>query len=172
MIKEIKEIQLNALKKKLENVRDDDYESRGKLKTKIERTEKAKTISDLGLNLEEAKKILEEHDIPFVLGEEDKAITEREGGFQGIEDFMLVHLTEYEPTQNRIKSPKEAGARIALTEEIQGKEYEYTIPCDRNTVHFCVNNEVNAKHRQAKCRWKTLCYTNTNGRYTKRKTKR
>ena len=102
MIKEIKEIQLNALKKELENVRDDDYESRGKLKTKIERTEKAKTISDLGLNLEEAKKILEEHDIPFVLGEEDKAITEREGGFQGIEDFMLVHLTEYEPTQNRI----------------------------------------------------------------------
>lgn len=56
MIKEIKEIQLNALKKELENVRDDDYESRGKLKTKIERTEKAKTISDLGLNLEEAKK--------------------------------------------------------------------------------------------------------------------
>ena len=36
MIKEIKEIQLNALKKELENVRDDDYESRGKLKTKIE----------------------------------------------------------------------------------------------------------------------------------------
>lgn len=28
MIKEIKEIQLNALKKELENVRDDDYESR------------------------------------------------------------------------------------------------------------------------------------------------
>ena len=59
MIKEIKEIQLNALNLFLEKDRDDDYESRGKLKTKIERTEKAITISDLGLNLEEAKKILE-----------------------------------------------------------------------------------------------------------------
>ena len=47
MIKEIKEIQLNALKKELENVKDDDYELRGTLKTKIEKTEKAKTISDL-----------------------------------------------------------------------------------------------------------------------------
>lgn len=146
MIKEIKEIQLNALKKELENVRDDDYESRGKLKTKIERTEKAKTISDLGLNLEEAKKILEEHDIPFVLGEEDKAITEREGGFQGLEDFILVHETRYQPTQNRIKSPKEAGARIGESITLKGKEYKYEIPYMRNTVHFAVNDEVNTSH--------------------------
>lgn len=146
MIKEIKEIQLNALKKELENVKDDDYELRGTLKTKIEKTEKAKTISDLGLNLEEAKKFLEEHDIPFVLEEEDKAITEREGGFQGLEDFILVHETRYQPTQNRIKSPKEAGARIGESITLKGKEYKYEIPYMRNTVHFAVNDEVNTSH--------------------------
>lgn len=146
MIKEIKEIQLNALKKELENAKDDDYELRGTLKTKIEKTEKAKTISDLGLNLEEAKKFLEEHDIPFVLEEEDKAITEREGGFQGLEDFILVHETRYQPTQNRIKSPKEAGARIGESITLKGKEYKYEIPYMRNTVHFAVNDEVNTSH--------------------------
>lgn len=170
MLREVKEIKVEPLQKQMEKT--EDYIEKRKLSSQISEIQKAKTISELGLTFDQAVKLLKEHDIPITLGEEDKEITERKGGFQGLEDFMLVHLTEYEPTQNRIKSPKEAGARIALTEEIQGKEYEYTIPCDRNTVHFCVNNEVNAKHRQAKCRWKTLCYTNTNGRYTKRKTKR
>lgn len=144
MLREVKEIKVEPLQKQMEKT--EDYNEKARLSGKIREIQKAKTISELGLNLEEAKKILEEHDIPFVLGEEDKAITEREGGFQGLEDFILVHETRYQPTQNRIKSPKEAGARIGESITLKGKEYKYEIPYMRNTVHFAVNDEVNTSH--------------------------
>lgn len=144
MLREVKEIKVKPLQKQMEKT--EDYIEKRKLSSQISEIQKAKTISELGLNLEEAKKILEEHDIPFVLGEEDKAITEREGGFQGLEDFILVHETRYQPTQNRIKSPKEAGARIGESITLKGKEYKYEIPYMRNTVHFAVNDEVNTSH--------------------------
>lgn len=144
MLREVKEIKVEPLQKQMEKT--EDYIEKRKLSSQISEIQKAKTISELGLNLEEAKKILEEHDIPFVLGEEDKAITEREGGFQGLEDFILVHETRYQPTQNRIKSPKEAGARIGESITLKGKEYKYEIPYMRNTVHFAVNDEVNTSH--------------------------
>lgn len=144
MLREVKEIKVEPLQKQMEKT--EDYIEKRKLSSQISKIQKAKTISELGLNLEEAKKILEEHDIPFVLGEEDKAITEREGGFQGLEDFILVHETRYQPTQNRIKSPKEAGARIGESITLKGKEYKYEIPYMRNTVHFAVNDEVNTSH--------------------------
>lgn len=144
MLREVKEIKVEPLQKQMEKT--EDYIEKRKLSSQISEIQKAKTISELGLTFDQAVKLLKEHDIPITLGEEDKEITEREGGFQGLEDFILVHETRYQPTQNRIKSPKEAGARIGESITLKGKEYKYEIPYMRNTVHFAVNDEVNTSH--------------------------
>lgn len=144
MLREVKEIKVEPLQKQMEKT-EDDLEKK-KLSSQISEIQKAKTISELGLTFNQAVKLLKEHDIPITLGEEDKEITERKGGFQGLEDFILVHETRYQPTQNRIKSPKEAGARIGESITLKGKEYKYEIPYMRNTVHFAVNDEVNTSH--------------------------
>lgn len=144
MLREVKEIKVKPLQKQMEKT--EDYIEKRKLSSQISEIQKAKTISELGLTFDQAVKLLKEHDIPITLGEEDKEITEREGGFQGLEDFILVHETRYQPTQNRIKSPKEAGARIGESITLKGKEYKYEIPYMRNTVHFAVNDEVNTSH--------------------------
>lgn len=144
MLREVKEIKVEPLQKQMEKT--EDYLEKKKLSSQISEIQKAKTISELGLTFNQAVKLLKEHDIPITLGEEDKEITEREGGFQGLEDFILVHETRYQPTQNRIKSPKEAGARIGESITLKGKEYKYEIPYMRNTVHFAVNDEVNTSH--------------------------
>ena len=144
MLREVKEIKVEPLQKQME--KKEDYIEKRKLSSQISEIQKAKTISELGLTFDQAVKLLKEHDIPITLGEEDKEITEREGGFQGLEDFILVHETRYQPTQNRIKSPKEAGARIGESITLKGKEYKYEIPYMRNTVHFAVNDEVNTSH--------------------------
>lgn len=144
MLREVKEIKVEPLQKQMEKT--EDYIEKSKLSSQISEIQKAKTISELGLTFDQAVKLLKEHDIPITLGEEDKEITEREGGFQGLEDFILVHETRYQPTQNRIKSPKEAGARIGESITLKGKEYKYEIPYMRNTVHFAVNDEVNTSH--------------------------
>lgn len=144
MLREVKEIKVEPLQKQMEKT--EDYIEKRKLSSQISEIQKAKTISELGLTFDQAVKLLKEHDIPITLGEEDKEITEREGGFQGLEDFILVHETRYQPTQNRIKSPKEVGARIGESITLKGKEYKYEIPYMRNTVHFAVNDEVNTSH--------------------------
>lgn len=144
MLREVKEIKVEPLQKQMEKT--EDYNEKARLSGKIREIQKAKTISKLGLTFNQAVKLLKEHDIPITLGEEDKEITERKGGFQGLEDFILVHETRYQPTQNRIKSPKEAGARIGESITLKGKEYKYEIPYMRNTVHFAVNDEVNTSH--------------------------
>lgn len=161
MLREIKEIKIKQIDEQIEELErqynqkaTDDIDSKIK-SLKFQRDEKisiAKTLAELGLNFEEAVQILERNNIPLTLDEEDKAITERRGEFQRLEDFMLVHVTRFAPTESKIKSPKEAGAsHSGFTIKFGGKEYTYDFPYMRDTVHFTVNNEVNTDHGYLNC---------------------
>lgn len=96
----------------------------------------------MGLDFERAIQFLEVHDIPVVLGEEDKCITENSGEYNGLQDFMLVHKTRFAPTDSKVKSAKEAEALRTNKIKINGTEYTYSYTVERNTIHFSVNDEV------------------------------
>lgn len=103
---------------------------------------KSKTLEKLGLNFKEAISFLEENNIPIVLTEEDKYITNQEKEYKGLEDFILVHKTDFIPIQSKIKSAKDSQALVNKQIILNGKEYNYMYARERNTVHFAVNDEV------------------------------
>ena len=121
------------------------------LQEQIESISAATTLEALGLSFQQAVQILEENNMPVILGEEDKTITQRGGSFEGVEDFILVHETRFPPKQGKIKSPKEANGKQGYSINLDGKDYEYEIPYLRDTVHFTVNNEVNTSHGYLDC---------------------
>lgn len=135
MIREIKDIII----RKIDN------------ENKIKEILAAKTLSDLGLNFEDAVQILAENNVPLILGEEDKAITARDAEFNSLEDFVLIHVTRFPPTQSKIKSPREANGILSDDIKLNEKKYDFEIPNMRDTVHFTVNNEVNTDHGYLNC---------------------
>lgn len=136
MLREIKEIKLRDI----ENERD------------RQEIEQCTTLEQLGLTFEEAVELLNLNNIPLVLREDDKEITIRDNEFQGVEDFMFVHVTRYCPKKSKINSPREAAGRLTgHSMEIDGVTYDYDIPYMRDTVHFTVNAEVNTSHGYLNC---------------------
>ena len=87
---------------------------------------------------------MKENNIPIVLTEEDKYITPQEKEYKGLEDFILVHKTDFIPTQSKIKSAKDSQALVNEQIILNGKEYNYMYKRERNTVHFAVNGEVSS----------------------------
>ena len=102
----------------------------------------AKTLKDMGISFEEAISILSERDIPIVLTEEDKVITQNESEFEDMSDLMFVHKTRYFPQDGIIKTPKDAGAIYYKNIMIDGKKQKIGGESSRETIHFTLNTEV------------------------------
>lgn len=108
------------------------------------RIKKAKTLKQLDITFEEATKILKDNGIPVVLDESDREITENESEFDKDEDFILVHKTNYSPTDDEVKSNKTAGVKTKYSIQFDDEEFSYEFFQGRNTVHFCQNGEVSS----------------------------
>lgn len=89
------------------------------LQEQANKIEQAKTLKDLGLNFHEAIQFLESNNIEVVLTDEDKYITPQEKDYNGLEDFILVHKTDYEPTQTKIKSAKDSRCTCRKTHYVK-----------------------------------------------------
>jgi len=114
------------------------------IRTKFEIIKDAKTLKDLSLSFEDAKKILEDNNKELVLDESDKEITLNESNFDKPEDFILVHKTEYSPINDEIKSNKTAKATQKNTIYFGEEEFSYEYELARNTIHLCPNGEVSS----------------------------
>lgn len=111
------------------------------IKEKYKRIKEAKNIKDLGLTIEDVKRLFKEHNIPLVLTDEDQ-IAENESNFTKEEDLILVHKTKYHPTNDEIKTL--TNSKATATKEVNtGKEtIKVNFELKRNTIHFYVNGEV------------------------------
>lgn len=152
---EYKRIQLEQEKKqeedkslleKLENEKESLESECSKIETvtreKYGRIKKAKTLKQLDITFEEATKRLKDNGIPVVLDESDRVITENESDFDKDEDFILVHKTNYSPTDDEVKSNKMAGVKTKYSIQFDDEEFSYEFFQGRNTVHLCQNGEV------------------------------
>lgn len=122
----------------------EDIESLEKEKARIERA----SLAELGMDFFEAVAFLKEHNIEIVLTEEDKQYlyskdtSKRE--YKGIEDFILVHKTDYIPEEGEIRPANESGVQLNDEMKLRDEVYNVKYASERNTVHFAVNTEVSS----------------------------
>ena len=104
----------------------------------------AKTLKEHETSFEDAIKMLNEKNIPIVLTEEDKVITNNESSFKDMSDLMFVHKTRYFPKNGVIRTSKNSGAyqNMSIDLEIDGKDYKIGGNIERDTIHFSLNTEV------------------------------
>ena len=132
---EQKEIEIEKEQKKKET----------KLEEKKERLQKVKdatVIRDLGLDVFSAIKILEDNNLPVILTENDKVITENERDYSSKSSLIGVHKTKFAPAGGIIKSNKDAKVMHKRKIILNNKEYEYEFMSERDTVHMALNGEV------------------------------
>ena len=104
-----------------------------------------KSIKEMGLSFTDAINILRDANIPLVLDEDDKYITQNESSFDDEKDFILVHKTAYSPANDRIIPTGAAGAIYTEVYSPDGfPKFTYSYAEPRNTVHFCLNGEVSS----------------------------
>ena len=74
----------------------------------------------------------------------DDIKSDREIKYNGPENFVLIHKTNFCPDNDIIKTPKSTGYRnhINWSIKIGEKEYKYVNFDGSNTIHFSVNGEV------------------------------
>lgn len=172
MIKDIKSILIENLSKQLEDIHKketevireqerklnrnmtfDEYrkftsafsEEIYELEKKIDSIEKANSLKELGLTFEEAIELLKNNEKDIILSEEDKkGFCEMNTKLKDKRDFVCVHKTNYIPTDNRIKTAKEANVILKTNVDINGEEQEIEYKNERNTIHFCMNGEVSS----------------------------
>ena len=150
--------QLQAEKRKLnEEVNILSAEERIKWENNLEKCKEAKTLKEMGVGFLDAIEFLEKNNIPVIFTEEDKKIIDQECDYTKLEDLILVHRTNYSPTSSKIKSDKEACATVSSKITLNGKEYEFPVELDRNTVHFAINGEV-SEHIEGNA-WNSMKYT-------------
>ena len=107
----------------------------------------AKNLKDLGITFVEALDLLRKNNIPIVLNEEDKIITENESDFSKEDAYILVHKTNYSPTDNEIKTQRNSKATINVEmKNDEGISFSFSYKTPRDTVHFCLNGEVTSHY--------------------------
>ena len=126
-------------------------------KDKIESISNAKTLKDMGISFEEATGMLKERNMPIVLTEEDRVITENESEFEDMSDLMFVHKTRYFPQERTIRTSKDVGAITNDEVMIDGQKYEVPTKSERETIHFTLNTEVEYHTRGDS--WQDMKYT-------------
>lgn len=105
------------------------------------------TLSDFGMNFQEAVQFLQERGIEILLTEEDKkGIYDRNNqektDINGFEDLIFVHKTDYPPRNSQIKPSSESNVQYEDKIEINGKKYNFRYKATRETVHGYMNGEV------------------------------
>ena len=108
----------------------------------IETINNAKTLKDMGMSFNEASDILRKRNMPIVLTEADKVITENDSNFENLSDLIFVHKTMYFPQDSTIRTAKDAGAEMSQELEIDGQNYAISGKSERETLHFTLNTEV------------------------------
>lgn len=108
----------------------------------IEKINSMKTIRDFNMTFEGAVEYLKANNLPIYLEEDDKVIINNDTDFEDLSEFVLVHLTNYMPSNNHITTSLEANDQVktVFLDKVGSMEYANK----RNTVHFSVNGEVRA----------------------------
>jgi hypothetical protein len=140
---------------------------------KLAKVKSAQHLNELGMDLEKLFKYAEKKGIPIVLGPDDKFLMEdikqegdskevrekRKKEYSDLSALMGVHKTNFAPIGSKIRSDRECGVIYKEKILINGEEYEYTYPFERNTVHMAINHEVspNDGGNWNKCKYAVLC---------------
>lgn len=64
--------------------------------------------------------------------------------FKGLDDFLLVHKTNFFPSNDTIYTPKSTQAKRKTSFTFRGKEYQIDTPVSNNTTHFALNGPVSS----------------------------
>ena len=131
-----KEKQLEQLSKDFDR---DEYQ---KLKLEFDKYKASTTLKEMGISFAEAMDFLEENNKPLILNESDKVITDNESNFDKKDDYILVHKTKYMPTSDTLQST--ASKHVVQKEVVKMKtgDFVFNFNESRDTVHFCLNGEV------------------------------
>jgi hypothetical protein len=139
---------------------------------KLAKVKSAQHLNELGMDLEKLFKYAEKKGIPIVLGPDDKFLMEdrkqedseeirkkRKEEYSDLSALMGVHKTNFAPIGSKIRTDRECGVIYKEKILINGEEYEYTYPFERNTVHMAINHEVspNDGGNWDKCKYAVLC---------------
>lgn len=108
---------------------------------KYNKIREAKDLKELGFTFEQACNLFKEKGILLILDETDTIIN-NESNFDKLEDFILIHKTNYSPSGDVIKTTRNAGGMIHEEIEIGNQRIDINYECPRDTVHFSVNGEV------------------------------
>lgn len=151
------QIKLEALKEEIRSLSKPKYYDNQKqltsmineLKKKIESTENANTLGQLGLSLDEAFKLLESNGRTLCLTDEDKEAARVETEYYydnkkytALAELILVHKTAFAPSNDVIKSNINSSAFFERTFVLDKTTKACRIKDFRNTIHFCLNGEV------------------------------
>ena len=115
------------------------------LYSKIQQYRRAKTIQQLGYDLESAIIELERHGISPIITKEDvlnptSYVTM--GDVDKKEGIILIHKTHYAPISSKIRTVKDVGVYEHEEYQIAGHKIPMTIARGRDTIHFAANGEV------------------------------
>ena len=126
-VKELKEIWKD---RKLEDVRN-----------QYKKIKEADNVKELGYSFDRIQELFKKKNVPIVFDETDKIII-NESNFDKLEDLVLVHKTNYAPTNNEIKTVSNSNVQCKEQINICGNQIEINYNLVRDTVHFAVNGEV------------------------------
>ena len=98
----------------------------------------AKTLNDLGIDFQEAIRILKTSNRDIVLDEEDKIPNDKMKDTSGINGIAFTHLTDYLPENGEILRMIDKSAK-----HIESKEWgEISVSPARETIHLAACSEV------------------------------
>lgn len=102
-------------------------------------------IQQLGYDLESAIAILKQNGVSIVLTEEEmKEFTYKQTkpDVDSMEGIILVHKTNYIPSQGKIRTVKDSDVYENVEYQIAEHTISMKIKIERDTVHFAANGEV------------------------------
>ncbi len=149
MIKEVKELLIQELRKDMSSLEKQD---------KIKKISSAKSWGELGISIENGIKLLKEHGMNVVLDEADKIITENPRDYSSWDSLIGIHMTNYAPHNETIYTPQETKRKRNFAFYYSGELYEMPIVSSRNTIHMVINNEVKDINQFISMNWSSCKY--------------
>ncbi len=113
------------------------------IKKRYENIKAARNLRELGLELKDAIELMRKNNIPILIDATEEIVS-NESNFDSIDEFILVHKTDYFPTNDEIKTNKEAGATHKQIINLGEESIEIEFHSERDTIHFTLNGEVNS----------------------------